>query len=61
MTIKLTKNVFSTVAERCTTDTCENNGMCTNTSIGIKCSCPSGYGGIHCENGRCSNGPVVIW
>ena len=52
--------MFSTVVETCTSNTCENNGTCTNTSIGIKCSCPSGYGGIHCENGKSSNDPVVI-
>lgn len=35
--------------ERCAPTTCRNDGECTNTTLGVRCACASGFTGDRCE------------
>ncbi|XP_072886986.1 coagulation factor X-like [Hemitrygon akajei] len=34
---------------KCNSTTCQNNGSCRNTAIGVKCKCLRGFNGTFCE------------
>ena len=40
------------VIDYCSSSPCQNNGTCTNSPEGFKCSCLKGFTGIACETGK---------
>ena len=44
--------LFVNVVDYCSRDGCKNDGTCLNLKDGQKCTCPTGYIGDKCENGK---------
>ena len=43
---------LSTAVDHCFSDPCANNGTCNNSPHGYRCSCPEGFTGSLCEEGK---------
>ena len=44
--------ILSTAADHCCRNPCANNGTCYNSLHGYHCSCPEGFTGSFCEEGK---------
>ena len=43
---------LSTAVDHCFSNPCANNGTCNNSLHGYRCSCPEGFTGSLCEEGK---------
>ena len=43
---------LSTAVDHCFSKPCANNGTCSNSLHGYRCSCPEGFTGSLCEEGK---------
>ena len=43
---------LSTAVDHCFSNPCANNGTCNNSLHGYRCSCPEGFTGSRCEEGK---------
>ena len=43
---------LSTAVDHCFSSPCANNGTCNNSLHGYRCSCPEGFAGSLCEEGK---------